>query len=247
MKPRKVEIPKVGKLITNFVKEHAAEMLTGAGVVGVIFTAVAAYKAYPKVQKALDDLPEDATTLQTVIAVAPEVASPVVVGTMSIVCIVSSNIVSTRRLVAVTACYKAIDEAYKSYKDKDREVAGESHVEYVEGLAEADRNKNLSSLAHVGSIVCEEKATGRVFYSSIENIQRACTLSVTDRWPPFPIDMPVEIPLNDIYDWLCIKKTQFGKQTFRLFDPHIELEYEGGVLENGEPYVSFWFPQLSQN
>lgn len=245
MKKRKVEIPRIGSLITNFVKEHAAEMLTGAGVVGVIFTAVAAYKAYPKVQEALDDLSEEATPLQTVIAVAPEVASPVVVGTMSIVCIVSSNIVSTRRLVAVTACYKAIDEAYKSYKDKDREVSGESHVEYVEGLAEGDRN-NMASLAHVGLIVCEERDTGRVFYSSIENIQRACTLAVTDRWPPFPIEMPIEIPINDIYEWLCIKKTEYGKQTIKLFEPHIELEYEGGVLENGEPYVSFWFPQLSQ-
>ena len=243
---RKVEIGKCSKLISNAIKEHASELLTGAAVVGVIFTAIAAYKAYPKVQKAKEDLPEDAKPVDIAVKVAPAVVTPVIVGTTTIACAVGSNIVSTKKILAVTAAYKALDEAYKAYKDKDKEIAGESHVEYIEEQTRLEREDN-SKLINRGKMICEERDTGRVFYGSIQDIQKACTLAVTDNWPPFPEEMPIEIPINDIYDWLNLKRTEYGKKCFKLLEPHIEVEYKFETLDNGDPYLIYWFPQLSQD
>lgn len=242
---KKVEIGSIAKVLRNYVKEHASEILTGAGCVGVILTGIAAYKAYPKVEEALKDS-KNMTKTEKIIAVAPHIAQPVVTGAVTIGCIVSSNVISTKKLLAATACYKAIDEAYKAYKDADKEVAGESHVGYVQSLANEELN-DISRLVHMGQTIMMEKETGRVFYASPQALQKAATMAITDFWPPFPEEMPIEIDVNAVYSWLGLAKTEFGKRCFKLYEPHIEIEFEPALLPNGEEYIIFSFPQLSQS
>jgi hypothetical protein len=122
-------------------QKHSPTIMFGAGVVGVVATAVFASKATIKgveiieEHKALkaglegigesaaythEDLVKDKALLltQTAIKIAKIYAPAVVIGAASIGLLTGSHIMITRRNAAVTAAYAALDKAFREYRER---------------------------------------------------------------------------------------------------------------------------------
>lgn len=129
------------------VRKHSPEILIVAGVAGVVTSAVMACKATTKVGKVVekheqdvnevhealekgvtkageqynqDDAKKDLTIMyaQTGLQLVKLYAPSVILGTLSLTAIISSNHILRKRNVALAAAYTAIDKSFKEYRGR---------------------------------------------------------------------------------------------------------------------------------
>ena len=138
---------------TSFqLKKHSPEILVVAGVIGVVTSAVMAFKATTKVGEILDKTKEDVETIhkceadesvkeryssedaqkdlaivyvQTGMKFAKLYGPSVILGALSITSILASNNILRKRNVALSAAYAAIDKGFKEYRSRVIERFGE--------------------------------------------------------------------------------------------------------------------------
>lgn len=142
-------------------QKNSPTLLFGVGVVGVVATTVLAARATLKLeyileetQAGLDDLNEmehdgytDRDRLQdkvlffghTALKMTKLYAPTVVVGTVSIAALSGSHVILTRRSVALTAAYAAVEKAFEEYRVRVRgELGPEKDLEFRHGYEERE-------------------------------------------------------------------------------------------------------------
>jgi hypothetical protein len=135
------------------LQHQSPHLLFGAGVVGVVATAVLASKATLQLDSALTEIEETRTRIKesegltlasghtytaedqkrdlivhntkSVISIGKLYAPTVIVGVISIGCLTGAHVVLNRRNVALTAAYAGLEKAYQGYRDRVREEYGE--------------------------------------------------------------------------------------------------------------------------
>jgi hypothetical protein len=135
------------------LQHQSPHILFGAGVVGVVATAVLASKATLQLDSALTEIEETRTRIKesegitlasghtytaedqkrdlivhntkSVISIGKLYAPTVIVGVISIGCLTGAHVVLNRRNVALTAAYAGLEKAYQGYRDRVREEYGE--------------------------------------------------------------------------------------------------------------------------
>lgn len=153
-------------------QKHAPTILFGAGVVGVIATTVVACRATLKMEEVLEESQNNLTAvkelqhheysekdreqdtaylyIRSVVRVGKLYAPAAVLGVVSIGCLVGSHRILTKRNLALTAAYSAIDRAFKEYRarvvdeygeQKDRELRYGSVKERVTRLTQDGKEK----------------------------------------------------------------------------------------------------------
>lgn len=128
----------------GFLKRHGSEVLAVLSVVGVFATAASAANAAPKAAKILEaeeqKKGEELTTLEKVKAVGPTYIPTVLLGAGTSICILGIHTVNKRQQAALTAAYGLLDESFKRYKGKVKEICGEEVEESIrEAIALEDR------------------------------------------------------------------------------------------------------------
>ena len=127
------------------IQKHSPEILVVAGVVGTVASAVMACKATTKLSNILNEskdsidsiheameypenLPEDYTKedgkkdlaivyTQTALKLVKLYAPSVILGSLSITAILTSNKILRKRNVALAAAYTAVDNGFKNYRN----------------------------------------------------------------------------------------------------------------------------------
>jgi hypothetical protein len=121
-------------------KKHSPSILFVGGVVGVVATAVMASRATLKLEEVLEESQRDhdlARTLKhrdypesdrkkdhayiyirTVVKVGKLYAPAVALGTVSVCALTGSHIILSRRNVALTAAYSALDKGFREYRER---------------------------------------------------------------------------------------------------------------------------------
>lgn len=125
------------------LQKKSPEILVGFGVVGVVVGAVMACKATTKAEKVIDEAKD---TLEVIDKVSSDLtkdyseedhqkdltityakagvklvklyAPSVMVGALSITCILTSHTILKKRNIALAATYAALDKSFKDYKDR---------------------------------------------------------------------------------------------------------------------------------
>jgi len=140
---------KVGRQLLH-AQKHSPALLFGAGVVGVVTTVVLASRATLKIDEVLTSMendkeiadnlakennPEytemdhqrDLVIIKTrgVMKIARMYAPAVGVGILSIAALTGSHVVLTRRNVALTAAYAALDRGFQDYRKRVVDAYGE--------------------------------------------------------------------------------------------------------------------------
>lgn len=113
----------------KFLNRHSSTLLTITGAAGVIGTTVMAVKATPKalqlIEEAKEEKGEDLTKFEVVKKTAPVYLPSVLVGASTIACIFGANILNQRKQAALMSAYALLDNSYKEYTGKTKELYGE--------------------------------------------------------------------------------------------------------------------------
>ena len=111
-----------------FFKRNGSTILTCIGGVGVVTTTVLAVKATPKAVKLLDQAKEEKgeelTKLEMVKIAGPSYIPTIMTGVTTLACIFGSNVLSKRQQTSLIGAYTLIDNSYKGYKNKVKELYG---------------------------------------------------------------------------------------------------------------------------
>lgn len=118
-----------------FVKRNAPTILTGIGAAGVVGTAVMAAKAGTKASKLLDkaqkEKGEKLTTSEVVSVAGPIYIPSILLGAATIACLFSTCAISNQRQASLIGAYTMLDQSFKNYKEKVKEVYGEDANEKI--------------------------------------------------------------------------------------------------------------------
>lgn len=206
----------------SFAKRNAATILTCMGGVGVVVTSVMAVKATPKaitrLEKATEEKGEELTKTEIIVAAGPAYIPSAMVGVSTIACIFGANILNQRQQAALVSAYALLDESYKEYKNKVKELYGEeTHQEIVNAIA-ADKaddvyissgyfcsNCDLSTDEHTTEpVLFYEEYSNRYFEAKIEQVITAeYHLNRNYVLRGYAV-------LNELYDFLGLEPTDYG-------------------------------------
>lgn len=131
-------------MLRRFCNKHGATILTFAGAAGVIATAVEAVRATPKALDLLEvseEVKGEKLTKKEIICIAgPAYIPAVMIGGATIGCIFGANILNKRQQVLLTSLYSMLDNTYRNYRNKVKEIYGEEGDHKV---IEAIANDNM--------------------------------------------------------------------------------------------------------
>ena len=211
-------------LMTNIVDKVEKDkpgILLGCAIVGIIITGYSAYKAGIKAKPILDKKKRDlsdirpndkeakrAIIFETAKEMAPVVAPPVIMGTVSIACAVGSHSESMKRIALLSAAYNLSENTVKDLNNKMSEVLGDKKAKTIKDAIAKDKlDKNSSSLQKEniiitgnGDVPCYDTYSGRLFYSNSEKIGQAIQRLSAD------VIQDMYVSLNDFYSELGIER-----------------------------------------
>lgn len=155
-------------------------ILTCAGAVGVVATAVLAVKATPKAlelvradsRKNHNGDPHAATKTEAIKSCWKCYVPAAATGAATIICIFGANILNRKQQAALSSAYALVSRSYDDYKCKCKELHGEeAHKKIMESLAEenVDANHIITALgfANCSSLDFEDAdEEERLFYDA---------------------------------------------------------------------------------
>lgn len=226
----------------GFIKRNGSTILTYVGSAGVVATAVTAVKATPKawtrLELAKEEKGEDLTTLEVVKVAGPAYIPSILVGMSTIACIFGANILNKRQQAALMSAYALLDNSYKDYKKKVKDLYGEeSHQEVVSEIAK-DKYEDIEP--QDGKELFYDEFSGRYFHAHRNALREAEYQLNKD------LQMDGNIYLNEYFDILGLEQTDYGDylgwSLYQITDMYwcswLEFECQKVVLDDGlECYV----------
>lgn len=216
---------KMGKIVTLlekteiFTKRNSSAILSGFAILGLLSTAYMAYKVSSKTEKIMEEhrkdmadcRPNDKEAKRAVIGettkkMIPVVAPTIIMGSITIGCIIGSHSASNRKIAALSAAYSLSESTVKNLNGKMEEMLGEKKARAIKDSIMKDKLKKdsekdqkvLSDNRFVipgdGTVLCKDLYSGRLFYSNAEKIKQAIAKCSYD------IISDMYISLNDFYD-----------------------------------------------
>lgn len=182
-----------GKILA---KKHAPLALAITAGVGFVATAVTAYQSAKKVDKTLahfEELQEEGIVINkrdVAIAVAKDVATPVILGVTSTACLVLSYTIQNNRLKAVTAALALVTEEHERYRLRAKEILDEATFKRIDTPIEIKTIETEDGEKEV-SIIKEGDFYGKWFCYSHEYV--ADSPAYNEQWI-----REVEIKANEI-------------------------------------------------
>lgn len=264
------------------IKKHSPEILLVAGVVGTVASAVMACKATIKAKEIVDKSKEDIAIIHdcmanetlkengeysdeqgkkdltiaytnTAVDLAKVYGPSVILGTLSIASILTSNNILRGRNVALAAAYATVDKSYKEYRGRVREKYGEEadkeltfdiKAKEVEKTVADEKGKEKK----VKETVLDSNSNAHSPYAKVfdelndnwENDSEYNTMFLrkTERWANDYLKSHGYLFLNDVYKALGFQPTRAGQIVGWIYDP---------INPVGDNYVSFGIDNLYDN
>ena len=126
-----------------FFKRNASTILTCAGSVGVVATAVMAVKDTPKamqiIEQAEEAKGESLTVVEKIKYAGPVYIPAILIGASTLACIFGAHSLNKRQQASLMSAYALLDNSYKEYKKKVDEVYGEGADARIKGEIAKDK------------------------------------------------------------------------------------------------------------
>ncbi len=214
-------------------------------------TAKATIKAVDIIEEVKKEKGDELTTLDRIKAAAPVYISPVLVGIGTIACFWGANIISKRNQASLMSAYALLDNSYKEYKRKVKELYGEeTHNAIVDSIAkEKCKDVHISSecLCNNCNLELEENTSEpslfydeyshRYFETTIEKVLMA----------EYHLNRNFTLrgcsDLNELYEFLGLELTDYGSTVgWSVFNGDdinwIDFNHRKIVLDDGlECYI----------
>ena len=202
--------------VQSYLRKNSSTILTCIGAIGVVGTAILAVKATPKalelLETAKEEKGEDLTTLEVVQTAGPAYIPTVVMGASTIACIFGANVLNKKHQAALTSAYALIDNAYKEYRNKVKEMLGEKTDQRIRDAIALDHREDIDvytpgygSIDTSGELrLFYEEHRGRYFEATMESVINAeyhFNRNFAMRGYAF---------LNEFYQFLGLEETEAG-------------------------------------
>ena len=236
----KHNLASIAKSVRTAMKKHSPEILTGIGIAGMITTTAMAVKATPKalilIEEKKDELEADILSGKEIVKVAwPCYIPAVVVGSISVFCLIGASSTNLRRNTALAAAYTLSESTLKEYQEKVVETIGErkerdirAHVSKEKMVKNPIREVILTEKG--GNTICYDVISGRYFKSDRDAISRI--VNELNR----QMRDEMYVTLNDFYYELGLDSTKMGNDLgWNIDKGYIDLAFSSHLDANGTP------------
>lgn len=252
------------------LKKHSPEILMVTGTIGVVTSAVMACKATLKVNDILEETKQDIEKIngvleneeyadkyseedskkdlvivyaQTGIKLAKLYAPSVILGTLSLGAMITSNNILRKRNVALAAAYTVLDKGFKDYRKNvverfgekiDKELKHNIKAKTFETVTVDETGKEKKTKEEVD--ICDEISDfARFFdegsrYFTKDPEYNLMFLKNQERYANDKLKAKGYLFLNDVYRMLDIPETKAGQIVGWIYDEK---------CPNGDNYVDF--------
>lgn len=205
-----------------FLHRNASTILTCLGGVGVVVTAVMAVKATPKalelLERAEEVKGEELNTIEKVKVAGPTYIPSILVGASSIACVFGANALNKQQQAALMSAYMLIDNSYKEYKNKLKELYGEETHNNIINSIMVEKAEDMNIHADCFWVDCDlsleedtaepvlfyDEHSGRYFETTIEQVITA------EYHLNRNFVLRGYVYLNEFYEFLGIEQTDYG-------------------------------------
>lgn len=236
-----------------FVRRNASTVLTIAGGIGVVSTAVLAVKATPKALRKLEEAKveknEELTTIEKFKIAGPTYIPTVIMGTATLACIFGANALNKRQQAALISAYAMVDTSFKEYKQKVKELYGEeTHNEIVNSImVEKAKDMRIHSECLCNSCeLTDDEACGEpvLFYDEYSSRYFETTIEQVIAGE-YHLNRNFVLrgytTLNELYDFLGLETTDYGNTVGWSVEDEfywIDFNHKKVVLDDGlECYI----------
>ena len=160
-----------------FLKRNGSTILTIGGAAGVIATAVVAVKETPKalylLEQAREEKGEYLTKLEKIKVAGPVYIPSIIIGASTIACVFGANALNKRQQAALMSAYALLDNSYKEYKAKVKNLYGEDADTVVKNSIAKDKYEKEEIVVDDGKRLFYDEFSGRYFESTSEGVIKA--------------------------------------------------------------------------
>lgn len=164
----------IGKTFRTKASEHCPEILTGLGIAGMLTSTILAVRATPKALKVIEEEKkmlekETLEPVETVKLTWRHYIPTVLVGGVSVVCLIWGSKVSIKRYTALAAACSLSETAFRDYRTKVVEKIGEQKEKEIHKEIAKERFESSPVSTHriegtgVGNELCFDVLSGRYF------------------------------------------------------------------------------------
>lgn len=229
------------KNVGEFTKKNSPAILTGLGVAGMVTTVIFSCKGTLKAERLLEDLEHtdmDEKDIRTEkLKIYGKAYWPtLVMGTISIVCVISANSLNARRNLALASAYSISETALREYQSKVEEAFGAGKARKIkdeilqEHVMAHPKGDSQVIIKDKNDVLCYDNVSGRYFMSTrdklntVENIINKKLLNND------------YISLNVLYEELGLDSLKIGDDLgWDIMKGMIEFEYSSQLTKDGEP------------
>lgn len=193
-----------------FFKRNGATILTCLGGAGVVVTTITAVKATPKaltlLEEAKQEKGEELTKWEICKVTSPVYIPTVLFGVSTIACIVGANVLNKRQQAALVSAYALIDNSYKEYRTKVKELYGTEADKKVNEEIAKDKYEETDILVSDDKELFYDSFSKRYFESTLADVIQA----------EYELNKKITVfdgaYLNEFYELLDIPETIEGKE-----------------------------------
>ena len=227
--------------VMKLVQRNSSTILTCIGAAGVIATAVLTGRATIKAVRIVDES-ETHSKKEIVKTVWKEYIPAAGIGITTIACIFGANTLNKRQQAALMSAYALLDQTYKEYKSKVKEVLGEEAEQKVEDAIAEEKVPDICP--EEGKLLFYEPNYGQGFERTMLEVQDA-EYRLNQKFA-----VEGEASLNDFFELLGLNKTDTGDligwSQETAWDNYnyqwIEFEHELKKTEGGREYYQINMP-----
>ena len=225
----------------RWLTQNSSTILTCMGAAGVIATAVLTGRATIKAVRIVDE--SEAHSKKEIVKAAWKEYIPAAgAGIATIACIFGANTLNKRQQAALMSAYALLDQTYKEYKSKVKEVLGEEAEQKVEDTIAEEKVSDICPAD--GNLLFYEPNYGQGFERTMLEVQDA-EYRLNQKFA-----VEGEASLNDFFELLGLNKTDTGDligwSQEMAWDNYnytwIEFEHELKKTEGGREYYQINMP-----
>lgn len=220
------------------LKKASPDLFLAGGVLCIIGGGLFAIKQTPKAIKILEKKKEENNVEKTK-AVAPLYIPSIILTGVGVASIICSRNMTNRKLAAMTTAYTMSETAYKSYKNKVKDMVEEEKYEEINKEVNRDvlsRNSINDREVHIktsGDVLFFDNMTSRYFKSSVNEIDKVVNL-LNKR-----LRNEMTIQLNDFYSEIGLPLAKVGCDIgWDIKRGEIEINTNhASIADDGQPCI----------
>lgn len=236
------------KRTEQLVSANSPAILTAIGVTGTIAVGFLSGRASFKARAILDqeqydrqgvvNAPNELPFKERALLVWKLYIPAVGVGVLTVVCIIGSNRIGTRRAAAMAAAFSMSERAWGEYKEKVIQKIGEKKNQEIYDEIAQDRINRQPPTDHEVIIISGndclffDSISGRYFQSNMEAVRKA------QNDINYEINHNMYANLGDFWTLIGLESTPYGNEVGWNNDNQLEITFSPVMTKDGKSAVS---------